>query len=177
MEDRYAFAGGILVSRAGMAKNDDQTRLFSALCALCALMNRLWTEDRSLLAHYMPSVKARSARKAARDEAEGRVVRGGAECGFSSFSASEGSRQGEEMERSEIVGEEKSISYAVVKDDGSRRSGRLEPNIGLIFARRAEILSDSASFGRVRGGVTYSKKKRSCCGDRDHQPSDMAECF
>lgn len=80
----------LLVSCAGMAEDDDHTRLSSGLCAL---INGLCTRGRRVQAHVKPGVAVRLAREAAGRGTEERVVNGNAGWGPSSSSASERSSQ------------------------------------------------------------------------------------
>lgn len=77
---------GILVTRVGMAREDDHNRLVSANCAL---ISRLWIKSSDVETHAGPSAKVLSARKAARGTAKQKVVRASAESASSPLSASE----------------------------------------------------------------------------------------
>lgn len=112
------------MSHVGMARDGDHTRFVSALCAL---IRRLWTTDRRVQTHAVPSVKALSAERTL-GAAERRVVRDSVDSGSSS-SPSEGSGQGEKVGRSGSVGGGKGLPHAKVRDDGSRRSGSHEPDV------------------------------------------------
>lgn len=79
----------------------------------------------------MSSVKVSSAREAARDTAELRVVIDSAECRSSSSSASKSSGQGEEMNRSGSLSERRELPYRKLRGDGSRKSECSEPETGL----------------------------------------------
>lgn len=94
----------ILVSRVDMARDDDHISFTSQLCAF---ISKFWTGGVRVQAHTTPSVRVRSARKAARGAIERRVVRGSADCGSSTSSASEGSGQGEELRSSKSVRRER----------------------------------------------------------------------
>lgn len=87
-KDQYDVVVGVLVSRIGMAGNDNHT---PHVAELCALISRLWTGDRRVRTQSMWSVRTLSAREAAKGASEHKVVRASAKSSSSLFSASKGS--------------------------------------------------------------------------------------
>lgn len=75
-ETRYDLVGVILVSCAGMAENDDHSRLSSVLYEL---KSGAWTQGRRVLARSMPIIKLRMARKAAKPAAGQGMIGGNKE--------------------------------------------------------------------------------------------------
>lgn len=100
----------------------------------------------------MLSVRVLSAKKTARDAADRRVVRDGADSASSS-SASDGSGKREKVERSGTVRGRKDLSYGEVRGDESRRSGCRERDVAASFARRARSSSDSGNLRIAHGRV------------------------
>lgn len=131
------------MSRAGLPGDDNYTPLITALCEL---INRIWVQGRRVEAYPVPSIKMRSAREAARLGAGQSVLRDNEKCWFSFFSASEEIAQrrglwlGRRMTR--VIG----LRYGEEEVDESTKARRREPDIGMSFARRAEILSVSGIF-------------------------------
>lgn len=125
---------------------------------LCALISMLWIRDRPVQTHAMPSLNVVSAKEAERDATERRVVERSAESGPLSFSAPEGSEQGEELGRSGSVGGGRNLLNGEVTGNESRRCGCREQDTAVSFAKRSEIPSESGSSRRVHGRVTHTEK-------------------
>lgn len=70
-ENRYDLVDGLLVSCAGMASDNDHTRL---VAELCALRSRLCIVGRPVQTHAMPSVETLSAKEVGRAAAERKMV-------------------------------------------------------------------------------------------------------
>lgn len=92
VKDQYNLMSGNLISCVGMAEDDDQSGLFSALFTR---ENRFWIGDNHAQARATSFSKMHSKREPASDAAERVAVRGGTEWEPSSPSASERAGQAE----------------------------------------------------------------------------------
>lgn len=130
---------GILVSRVGMARDDDQTLLTGPFCEL---PSRISVERRRVHAHDMHSMKAWSAEEAARSAARRKMVEDNKDSGSSSPFMIEQSAVWSRPGSRRRVEKERNREHLEVESMSSTKEGCSEPDIALGFPRRVLISSE-----------------------------------